>query len=539
MATAQHWHAQADEEDGQLALFIDNSNLFIEGKKFYAKYLSLRVTEDPSFRIDIGCLLKVLIRGRNMNFGKLYGSEPPSLDTVWTKIREHGLLVDTYQRDAKGKEKELGHALTADATEYVCVREKTGCTGTIILFSGGRDYCPLVEKILEYGWRVEITAFAGSINSKLKDMKNDRLEVNCLDNMVECPTRWYFVNRKWNPYKANRRRRIPMPRSGTMVLEFDNKFDAKESITLLRQLANELTQIMRVPCLFSAKCTRDSQVTDTVYIIEAARGIKLTKEQQIALEEANKWRIKLEKTGLKADEIEKLINEDKSNQHDPAPIKTDFFQVWKQNKAAIITKCQELLGKVKHSQTLIDYRQGVQTQYGVSIANPMAVLYIEGESESDEEAAMVRDGDTDYDYDDYFEDGDADDEVISAPEARDVASGEQFKEVGRKNRSKPDKTYTEICRYSFNCNKGLRCGRIHTQDEVKFFKENEGNGARRYKSIPCIYYIKRMCLKGKTDLAPMCPYYHTVAEARCYQCKRMGGEIGHAASDCTKTVQAC
>jgi hypothetical protein len=106
------------------ALFIDNSNLFIEGKKFYAKYLDLLVTQDPCFRIDIGKLCDVLLEGRTLNFGKLYGSEPPSLDTVWRKIREHGLNVSTYQRDSKDKEKELDNALTADATEYVCEMTK-------------------------------------------------------------------------------------------------------------------------------------------------------------------------------------------------------------------------------------------------------------------------------------------------------------------------------------------------------------------------------------------------------------------------------
>jgi hypothetical protein len=94
-------------------------------------------------------------------------------------------------------------------------------------------------------------------------------------------------------------------------------------------------------------------------------------------------------------------------------------------------------------------------------------------------------------------------------------------------------TFSESCKYGFNCKNGLRCGRKHPDDEVKFFKMNEGKGARQYKSKPCDYFInRRACLKGKTEVAPMCSYYHSIDEARCYQCKIYGGEVGHAATEC-------
>ena len=141
-------------------LFIDDSNIFIEGKKYYARHLNLRVPQDPRCRIDIGKLIDVAVRGRTFRYGKLYGSEPPALDSVWKKIREH-LEVGTFEKNSKGKEKEVDTALTADAVDYALTNKPEADKETIIVTAGDRDYCQLIQKILakEFGWKIELLAY--------------------------------------------------------------------------------------------------------------------------------------------------------------------------------------------------------------------------------------------------------------------------------------------------------------------------------------------------------------------------------------------
>ena len=67
-------------------IYIDNSNLFIEGQKFVARKLNLGVTQDPRFRYENGKLQKSWAKGRAILSTNLYGSEPPPLDTVWKSM---------------------------------------------------------------------------------------------------------------------------------------------------------------------------------------------------------------------------------------------------------------------------------------------------------------------------------------------------------------------------------------------------------------------------------------------------------------------
>lgn len=66
-------------------VFIDNSNLFIEAKKESARRRHLAVSEDWRVRIDIGLLMEVLLNGRELLYGYIFGSRPPSHDSFWRK----------------------------------------------------------------------------------------------------------------------------------------------------------------------------------------------------------------------------------------------------------------------------------------------------------------------------------------------------------------------------------------------------------------------------------------------------------------------
>jgi NYN domain len=516
------------------ALFIDNSNLFIEGKKFFAKRLNLLVPQDPCFRIDIGKLCDVLLDGRNLSFGKLYGSEPPSLDTVWKKIREHGLNVSTYQRDSKHKEKELDNALTADATEYVCEMKAGGKTGTVLIVAGDRDYFPVVDKILKYGWKVEMSAFSVSINKKLKNLEesNKLFQIKTLENMFNIEPRWYYVNRRFKTQRPNLRRRIRMPRSRTMVLQFCEDFHDVEDLPKLMELADEVTKILHFPCLFKPITAKHSHKTRILFIvgISKTKSEIMTKEEKEQLISDNKYRKILRENGYPEEQIELIIRENrpKKGERVSASREIDFCNLWKRRKTVISETCEKLFGELQLSKTMVDYLQNVTEQDELEVANRFK-LPVDGQDDDDDVEAMINSDETDY----YPESSEDEDELDEHDDRSSVLSSKDFEEVTRNRCTSRVVTFSENCKYGFNCNNGLRCGRMHSDDEVKFFKMNEGNGARSYKSKPCDHFInRRACLKGKADIAPMCSWYHSIAEARCYQCKKHGGEIGHAATDC-------
>lgn len=63
-------------------LYIDNSNVFESAKKYSArKKHFIKGIPDVNCRIDIGKMVAKAVGNRNVLCGKLFGSEPPSLET--------------------------------------------------------------------------------------------------------------------------------------------------------------------------------------------------------------------------------------------------------------------------------------------------------------------------------------------------------------------------------------------------------------------------------------------------------------------------
>ncbi len=63
-------------------LYIDNSNIFESAKKHSGRKKGYRNgIPDVACRIDIGKLISKAVGPRKLLFGKLYGSEPPALDS--------------------------------------------------------------------------------------------------------------------------------------------------------------------------------------------------------------------------------------------------------------------------------------------------------------------------------------------------------------------------------------------------------------------------------------------------------------------------
>jgi hypothetical protein len=69
-------------------VFYDNSNIWIEGKKFHQKSLSL--VEDKTWRFSAAGFLKLAKSFYNgeIEWACCYGSRPPPIDDVWDIFRK-------------------------------------------------------------------------------------------------------------------------------------------------------------------------------------------------------------------------------------------------------------------------------------------------------------------------------------------------------------------------------------------------------------------------------------------------------------------
>lgn len=67
----------------ECVIIVDNSNVWIEGKKFSAREKGIKTGDDPSWRIDFGKLLSTVAEKRMIRKAVLVGSRPPPKKTLF------------------------------------------------------------------------------------------------------------------------------------------------------------------------------------------------------------------------------------------------------------------------------------------------------------------------------------------------------------------------------------------------------------------------------------------------------------------------
>jgi hypothetical protein len=176
-------------------VLIDNSNIFIEGQKCWADKELEGVAQDPRARVDYGQLVDTLVgENRVLALVRMYGSVPPAIDTVWTKMRDSMVSLRLYEK-VNGKEKEVDTALAVDATTFLYKPERAHSaltnvgTYTIIALVGDLDFRPAVFEAVEGGGgdqpRFEIWSWARGLSRELRDLGDrhpQRVRVHTLDD---------------------------------------------------------------------------------------------------------------------------------------------------------------------------------------------------------------------------------------------------------------------------------------------------------------------------------------------------------------------
>ena len=146
-------------------IFVDNSNVFIEGQKAAADAEASELM-GKLYRLDFGRLFKFLTPSANKAFfklgeelfPKLYGSEPPPLDTLWEVLKKMGVGLKIFQKNPRGIEKRVDAALILDVSRLI-YKLQPKPDGEVIIVAGDADYYDLVGAAKEAGWKVRVVCW--------------------------------------------------------------------------------------------------------------------------------------------------------------------------------------------------------------------------------------------------------------------------------------------------------------------------------------------------------------------------------------------
>lgn len=145
-------------------VYVDNSNVFIEGKRLSAIKLGLAANLaeansqnifDSKYRMCFGKLNDFVTgHARGEMRARLFGSRPPANDMIWNIATRNGFEVTVYDRNAGNKEKKLDTGIVAMMVRDACKNAQAGDTFTIV--SGDVDYVPAVEMVRGEGFDVNV-----------------------------------------------------------------------------------------------------------------------------------------------------------------------------------------------------------------------------------------------------------------------------------------------------------------------------------------------------------------------------------------------
>ncbi len=151
----------------KLFVYIDNSNVFIEGARLSAvkkqmpgaatliEAMNNRVV-DQTWHLDYGALQCLATCDlTRISVARLWGSPPPS-DSFWKMVESFGFEVKVYEKNAAGKEKKIDTAITYRISKdaYKGVIQKG--VDEILLLAGDKDYVPAIEDLVEEGFIVNV-----------------------------------------------------------------------------------------------------------------------------------------------------------------------------------------------------------------------------------------------------------------------------------------------------------------------------------------------------------------------------------------------
>jgi len=148
-------------------IYIDNSNVFIEGQRVAAVNGGYALDMDDAqrrgifyggYRLDFGKLYNFLTRNGDPEIKRvaLFGSRPPPNDSLWEIAKRKGFEPIIEDRSPSNREKKIDTGIVVAMMEDAYKRaDKVADSFTLV--AGDSDYVPAVRALIESGFTVNIT----------------------------------------------------------------------------------------------------------------------------------------------------------------------------------------------------------------------------------------------------------------------------------------------------------------------------------------------------------------------------------------------
>ncbi len=152
-------------------IYVDNSNLYIEGRRVSAVVTQLAnsivqaMNEgilDQGYTISFGKLHEFVcgIDKKQIKRAALFGSRPPPNDGIWQYAKKAGFELHLEDRNYANKEKKIDTGIatlmTKDAYKSDGYKNGKPDQDTFVLVAGDSDYVPTIKELQADGFVVEV-----------------------------------------------------------------------------------------------------------------------------------------------------------------------------------------------------------------------------------------------------------------------------------------------------------------------------------------------------------------------------------------------
>ncbi len=173
-------------------IYVDNSNVFIEGKRVSAvnKGLAMDIWDaldhriiDNEYRLSFGKLYQFVAGANKADTARamLFGSRPPQNDAIWEIAKKAGWEVITHDRNVSNKEKKIDTGIVAALTRDAYRNADKGDVFTIV--SGDNDFVPAVQQLRDDGFQIDVV-FWGHAGKELREAASNFISLDAhLDNL--------------------------------------------------------------------------------------------------------------------------------------------------------------------------------------------------------------------------------------------------------------------------------------------------------------------------------------------------------------------
>lgn len=150
-------------------IYVDNSNVFIEGKRVSAVHrgmapsiwdaLDHRIL-DNEYRMSFGKLYRFIAGDDREDVARamLFGSRPPENDVIWHIADRAGFEVHVEDRNVANKEKKIDTGIVTIMMRDAYRNAKPRDVFTLV--SGDNDYVPAIHALRGDGFQVDVVFWA-------------------------------------------------------------------------------------------------------------------------------------------------------------------------------------------------------------------------------------------------------------------------------------------------------------------------------------------------------------------------------------------